>query len=78
MLHPFIGSVQQYSDEIADPDRYRPDHRPQCEAARPEALGNKTRRSPRRLCRALLSCLSAVPWLGYRPCLHERVSLIPR
>jgi hypothetical protein len=30
-----FGSVQQYVEEIADPDRYRPDHCPQCEAHRP-------------------------------------------
>ena len=35
ILHPFFGSVQQYCSEIADPDRYRPDHCPQCEAHRP-------------------------------------------
>jgi transposase-like protein len=35
ILHPFVGSVQQYFDEIVDPDRYRPDHCPQCEAHRP-------------------------------------------
>lgn len=35
ILYLFIGSVQQYVKEIADPDRYRPDHRPQCEARRP-------------------------------------------
>jgi hypothetical protein len=35
ILHPFAGSVQQYRDDIADPDRYRPDHCPQCEAHRP-------------------------------------------
>lgn len=35
ILHPFIGSVQQYFDEIADPDRYRPDHCPQCQAGYP-------------------------------------------
>jgi Domain of unknown function (DUF6431) len=35
ILHPFVGSVQQYFNEIADPDRYRPDHCPQCEARRP-------------------------------------------
>lgn len=35
ILHPFIGSVQQYFSEIADPDRYRPNHCPQCEAASP-------------------------------------------
>lgn len=35
MLHPFAGSIQRYSEEISDPDRYRPDHCPQCEAKRP-------------------------------------------
>ena len=33
MLHPFAGSIQQYTEEIADPSRYRPDHCPQCHAA---------------------------------------------
>jgi hypothetical protein len=32
ILHPFAGSIQQYSEEISDPDRYRPDHCPQCDA----------------------------------------------
>ena len=35
MLHPFAGSITQYAEEISDPDRYRPDHCPQCEAHRP-------------------------------------------
>src|SRR5260370_27638619 len=35
ILHPFAGSIQRYLDEVADPDRYRPDHCPQCEAKRP-------------------------------------------
>ncbi len=35
ILHPFSGSLQQYNEAIADPDRYRPDHCPQCEARRP-------------------------------------------
>ncbi len=35
ILHPFVGSIQQYSKEISDPDRYRPDHCPQCEAHQP-------------------------------------------
>jgi transposase-like protein len=34
ILHPFVGSVQQYLKEISDPDRYRPDYCPQCEAHR--------------------------------------------
>lgn len=32
ILHPFAGSIQQYDEAISDPDRYRPDHCPQCEA----------------------------------------------
>ncbi|MGP0075154.1 MAG: DUF6431 domain-containing protein [Bryobacteraceae bacterium] len=32
ILHPFAGSVQQYAEEIADPDRYRPTQCPQCQA----------------------------------------------
>lgn len=35
ILHRFAGSIQEYSKEISDPDRYRPDHCPQCEAQRP-------------------------------------------
>ena len=34
-LHRFAGSIQRYSDKLSDPDRYRPDHCPQCEAHRP-------------------------------------------
>lgn len=32
ILHPFVGSIQSYAEEISDPNRYRPDHCPQCEA----------------------------------------------
>ncbi len=35
ILHPFAGPIQRYFDEIADPDRYRPDHCPQCGAKHP-------------------------------------------
>ena len=35
MVHPFAGSIQHYLDQIANPDRYRPDHCPQCKAQRP-------------------------------------------
>ena len=35
ILHPFAGSIQSYDQEISDPNRYRPDHCPQCEANRP-------------------------------------------
>ena len=35
ILHPLSGTVQRYAEEIADVDRYRPDHCPQCEARDP-------------------------------------------
>jgi hypothetical protein len=35
ILHPFVGSIQQYFEEISNPDRYRPDHCPQCAAHGP-------------------------------------------
>jgi Domain of unknown function (DUF6431) len=35
MLHPFSGSIQQYLEQLSDPDRYRPESCPQCEARRP-------------------------------------------
>ena len=35
ILHRFAGSIQRYSEELSDPDRYRPDHCPQCAAHRP-------------------------------------------
>ena len=35
ILHPFTGSVRRYEAEISHPDRYRPDHCPQCQARQP-------------------------------------------
>jgi len=35
ILHPLTGSVQQYLDELADPNRYRPAGCPQCHAKQP-------------------------------------------
>ena len=35
ILHPFSGSVRQYEEEVSRPDRYRPDHCPQCQARQP-------------------------------------------
>ncbi len=32
ILHPISGSLQQYEEAITDPDRYRPDHCPRCQA----------------------------------------------
>jgi len=35
ILHRFAGMIQRYSEELSDPDRYRPDHCPQCAAQHP-------------------------------------------
>ena len=35
ILHPLSCTVQRYAEEIADVDRYRPDHCPQCGASDP-------------------------------------------
>lgn len=35
ILHPFTGSVPQYLEQLADPDRHRPAHCPQCQAKQP-------------------------------------------
>jgi hypothetical protein len=35
IVHPFSGSIQQYNEEISDPDRYRPQSCPQCQAQHP-------------------------------------------
>jgi len=35
ILHPFAGSVQQYAEQLADPDCYRPGHCPQCQTKHP-------------------------------------------
>ena len=35
ILHPFLGSAQQYTEEVSHMDRYRPDHCPQCQARQP-------------------------------------------
>jgi len=35
ILHPFTGSVQQYLEQLTDPDQHRPAHCPQCQAKRP-------------------------------------------
>ena len=35
ILHPFVGSIQQYCEAISDPDHFRPDRCPQCPANEP-------------------------------------------
>ncbi len=73
ILHPFAGSLQQYTECLADPDRYRPGHCPQCHAKQPlTAHGFYTRtlvdtafdgviRVRRYLCRACRRTVSLLP-----------------
>jgi hypothetical protein len=35
ILHPFVGSIQQYAERISDPDQDRPQHCPQCQTRQP-------------------------------------------
>src|SRR5260370_5162030 len=35
ILHPFAGSVRQYTEQLADPDAHRPGHCPQCHTKHP-------------------------------------------
>jgi len=73
ILHRFSGSIEQYAEELSDPDRYRPDHCPQCGAHRPlTAHGFYTRtlvgvvfdgaiRVRRYLCRCCQRTISLLP-----------------
>jgi hypothetical protein len=73
ILHPFAGSLQQYTECLADPDCYRPDHCPQCHAKQPlTAHGFYTRtlidgafdgviRVRRYLCQACQRTVSLLP-----------------
>ena len=73
ILHPFAGSVQQYAEQLADPDCYRPGHCPQCQAKHPlTAHGFYTRtlidtafegiiRVRRYLCQACQRTVSLLP-----------------
>jgi hypothetical protein len=73
ILHPFAGSVQQYTEQLADPDCYRPGHCPQCHTKHPlTAHGFYTRtlidaafdgiiRVRRYLCQACQRTVSLLP-----------------
>ena len=73
ILHPFAGSVQQYTEQLADPDSHRPGHCPQCHSKRPlTAHGFYTRtlidaafdgiiRVRRYLCQACQRTVSLLP-----------------
>jgi transposase-like protein len=73
ILHPFAGSVQQYSEQLVNPDSHRPGHCPQCQTKRPlTAHGFYTRtlidtvfdgviRVRRYLCQACQRTVSLLP-----------------
>jgi len=73
ILHPFAGSVQQYTEQLANPDSHRPGHCPQCQTKRPlTAHGYYTRtlidsafdgiiRVRRYLCQACQRTVSMLP-----------------
>ncbi len=73
ILHPFAGSVQQYNDQLSNPDAHRPSHCPQCQTKRPlSAHGFYTRtlidtafdgviRVRRYLCHACQRTVSLLP-----------------
>jgi len=73
ILHPFAGSVQQYNEQLADPDSHRPNHCPQCHTKDPlTAHGFYTRtlvdtafdgviRVRRYLCQACQRTVSLLP-----------------
>ena len=73
ILHPFAGSVQQYAEQLTDPDFYRPGYCPQCQTKHPlTAHGFYTRtlidtafdgviRVRRYLCQACQRTISLLP-----------------
>jgi transposase-like protein len=73
ILHPFAGSVQQYAEQLANPDAHRPGHCPQCQTKHPlTAHGFYTRtlidaaydgliRVRRYLCQACQRTVSLLP-----------------
>lgn len=73
ILHPFAGSVQQYNEQLSNPDAHRPGHCPQCQTKHPlSAHGFYTRtlidtacdgviRVRRYLCRACQRTVSLLP-----------------
>jgi transposase-like protein len=87
ILHPFSGSLQQYEEAIADPNRYRPDHCPQCEAGQPlvghgfysrtlvDAASDSVIRVRRYLCRSCRRTVSLLPEFAL-PYLRFSVSVI--
>jgi hypothetical protein len=87
ILHPFVGSVQEYLAQLRDANRHRPDHCPQCHAQQPlTTLGFYTRTIidsaydgvipvRRYLCRICWRTVSLLPEFAL-PYLRSSISII--
>ena len=87
ILHPFGGSVQQYNEQLSNPDSHRPGHCPQCQAKHPlTAHGFYTRtlidtafdgiiRVRRYLCNACQRTVSLLPEFSL-PYLRSSLTMI--
>src|SRR5580704_6751066 len=87
ILHPFDGSVQQYLEQLSDPDLHRPAHCPQCQDKRPLTAHDFYRRTiidiafdgpifvRRYLCEACRRTVSLLPEFAL-PYLRSSVSVI--
>jgi hypothetical protein len=73
ILHPFAGSVQQYIEQLAIPDSYRPGHCPQC---RPNIHSPRTA-STRAHSSTLLSTASSACAATCAKACRRTVSLLP-
>jgi hypothetical protein len=64
ILHRFAGSIQRYSEELSDPDRYRPDHCPQCEAHQlPPSTDSEVSADAKRITRTMWIIFVLLPML---------------
>lgn len=73
MLHPFLGSIQQYIEECEESDRYRPASCPQCDSKQRLATHGFYRRS---VVDVELECVIRVRRYLCRGC-RRTVSLLP-
>lgn len=87
ILHPFCGSIEDYQEQLSDPDRYRPRSCPQCQVHHPLiAHGFYTRtlidqafdgiiRVRRYLCRSCQRTVSLLPEFAL-PYLRASIAMI--
>lgn len=87
ILHPSFGSIEEYQEQLSDPNRHRPQHCPQCQAQNPlTAHGFYTRtlidqafdgiiRVRRYLCQSCKRTVSLLPEFAL-PYLRASIALI--